>query len=358
MKLTLFCLYIGLLLLSALGFSQEKKHYKIQTIAFYNFENLFDTSDDPDTFDESSPLMELKIDRENVFKLKIKNMARVISDIGKDSNQNSPTLVGVAEIENRTVLEHLLNDSLLINKDYGIIHYESPDTRGIDVALLYQKQLFKPTSSSKHEVKIYDTDTGNRHYTRDILLVSGFLENEPIHVLVNHWPSRRGGETKSRKNRMKAASVTKRITDSLQTINPYAKIIIMGDLNDDPTNASLKKVLKTQKDIDKLALKDIFNPYEAFYNQGQGTTAYRDSWSLFDQILISKPLTEKDFSTYNFYKAAIFNKNYLITQSGTYKGYPLRSFSNGGFSNGFSDHFPVYIYLIKEVSVINTNGNK
>ena len=357
MKPTLFYVNIGVFLLVAFGFSQEKRHFKIQTIAFYNLENLFDTTDDPGKFDESSPIMELKTDRENVFKLKIRNMAKVILDIGKDITNTYPTIIGVAEIENRTVLEHLLNDSLLIDKDYGITHYESPDARGIDVALLYQKKLFTPTNTSKHVVKIYDAETGNRIYTRDVLLVSGFLENEPIHILVNHWPSRRGGEAKTRKNRMTAASVNKRITDSLQATNPYAKIIIMGDLNDDPINASLKKILKTKKTIEKLDIKDLYNPYEDFYKYGLGTTAYRDSWSLFDQIIISKPLTEKEFSTYRFYKAAIYNKDYVITKSGKYKGYPMRSFSNGIFSNGFSDHFPVCIYLIKEVNLLNTNGD-
>ena len=108
-------------------------------------------------------------------------------------------------------------------------------------------------------------------------------------------------------------------------------------------------MLKAQKNRKKVGLKGIYNPYENFFKDGLGTTAYRDAWSLFDQILITKPLLEKDYSSFRFYKAGIFNKNYLINKKGQYKGYPFRSFSNGGFTDGFSDHFPVYTFVIREV---------
>ena len=328
---------------------QSKNSYKIYTVAFYNLENLFDTINDPNKFDEASPIMEIKSNRQEVYLKKVKNMARVVSDIGLDVTKNSPAILGVSEIENRQVLEDLVNDSLLINNDYGIVHYNSPDARGIDVALLYQKRIFTPTSTSNYELKIYDDQNNNRIYTRNQLLVSGKLENDLIHIIVNHWPSRRGGETKSRPKRIAAAKLTKRLVDSLQVINPYAKIFIMGDLNDNPNNASIKKVLKAKKNKKKVGLKSIYNPYSNFYKNGLGTTAYRDSWSLFDQIMVTKPLIEKDYSSLRFYKAGIFNKQYLIQKKGTYKGYPFRSWSNSGFSNGFSDHFPVYVYLIKTV---------
>lgn len=327
--------------------AQEKK-FKIHTIAFYNLENLFDTINDPTKFDEYSPIMELKTNREAIYKKKVENMARVIADIGYDVTKNTPSLIGVCEVENKMVLEAIVNDSLLSHKDYGVIHFDSPDTRGIDVALLYQKKVFAPISTGSFELKIYDDQNQKRVYTRDQLLVTGKLENELIHVIVNHWPSRRGGEARSRPKRVAAAKLNKRIIDSLQTINPYAKIFVMGDLNDNPNNASVKKVLKAKKSINKLSLKGIYNPFEKFYKNGLGTTAYRDNWSLFDQIMITKPLLEKDYSTFQFYKAGIYNKNYLITKTGTYKGYPLRSFGSKGFNNGFSDHFPVYVYLIKD----------
>lgn len=330
--------------------AQEKKLYKIHTIAFYNLENLFDTINDPNKFDESSPIMELKTNRAEIYKKKVKNMARVIADIGLEVTNNSPAILGICEVENREVIEDLINDSLLRDKNYGIVHYHSPDIRGIDVALLYQKNLFKPISTSSHELKIYDLSTKNRIYTRDQLLVSGELEGDLIHVIVNHWPSRSGGEAKSAPNRIAAAKLSKHLVDSLQTIDPYAKVFILGDLNDNPTDTSIKNVLKTEKNRKKMGLKGIYNPYENYFKDGLGTTAYRDAWSLFDQIMLTKPLLEKDFTSFRFYKANIYNKNYLIDKSGTYKGYPKRSFSYSGFTDGFSDHFPVYVYAIKEVT--------
>jgi len=330
--------------------AQEKKKFKIHTVAFYNLENLFDTINDTTKFDEASPIMEMKSGREEAYKKKVHNMARVIADIGTDEAKNSPAILGVSEVENRSVLEDLVNDSLLLNKDYGIVHFDSPDARGIDVGLLFQKALFQPISTSSHELKIYDDITKERVYTRDQLLVSGKLDGDLIHVIVSHWPSRSGGEARSRSKREAAARLNKHIIDSLQSIDPYAKIFTMGDLNDDPINSSIKNILKAEKDRDKVSLKGIYNPYENFYKKGLGTTAYRDAWSLFDQILMTQPLLDKDFSSYRFYKAYIYNKYYLTTKSGRWKGYPFRSWSDGGFTDGFSDHFPVYVFVIKEVS--------
>jgi hypothetical protein len=327
--------------------SQDKK-FKIHTVAFYNLENLFDTINDPNKLDEYSPMMELKTGRGSVYRKKISNMASVLADIGKDVSKHSPSIIGICEVENKAVLEDLANDSLLVDKDYGIVHYNSTDVRGIDVGLLYKKNAFTPISTSSHELKIYDADTNKRVYTREQLLVTGKLEDETIHIIVNHWPSRRGGEAKSRPKRVAAAKLSKHILDSLQTIDPYAKVFVMGDLNDNPNNASVKKILKA-KPSKKIGLKGLYNPYINFYKNGIGTTAYRDSWSLFDQIMLTKPLLEKDYATFQFYKAGVYNKNFIITKSGTYKGYPLRSFGYHGFNNGYSDHFPVYVYLIKQV---------
>ncbi|RLD29872.1 MAG: endonuclease/exonuclease/phosphatase family protein [Bacteroidetes bacterium] len=329
--------------------AQEKKKFKIHTIAFYNLENLFDTINDPNKFDERSPMMELKANRTEVYKQKVRNMARVIADIGYEVTHNTPAIIGVSEIENREVLEDVVNDPLLLHKDYGIVHFHSPDERGIDVGLLYQKRLFTPIYTSSHELKIYHDNTRKRDYTRDQLLVSGKLEGEMIHIIVSHWPSRSGGEARSRPKRIAAAKLNKRIIDSLQSIDPYAKIFTVGDFNDDPTNASMKEVLKAKKDKEDVGLKGIYNPMEAMAKKGLGSNAYRDAWSLFDQILITKPLLEKDYSSFRFYKAGIFGENYLINKKGRWKGYPFRSFADGGFTNGFSDHFPVYVYVIKEV---------
>lgn len=337
--------------------AQDKK-FKIHTLAFYNLENLFDTINDPIKFDDYSPIMELKANREDAYRQKTRNIARVISEIGKDVTQNTPAIIGVCEVENKDVIEDVVNDSLLRHKDYGIVHYDSPDSRGIDVALLYQKSLFTPISSSAHELKIYDDQDGKRITTRDQLLVSGKLEDDFIHIIVNHWPSRRGGEARSRPKRVAAATLNKYLIDSLQSQDPYAKVFIMGDLNDNPTDPSVKAILKTKRKRKKVGFKGLYNPFENYYRDGLGTTAYRDNWSLFDQIIISKPLLEKDYASFRYYKAGIFNKNYLITTKGKYKGYPFRSWNDGGFSNGFSDHFPVFMYLIKEVPSVLFNSSQ
>ncbi|MDA8591408.1 endonuclease/exonuclease/phosphatase family protein [Flavobacteriaceae bacterium] len=328
--------------------AQSKRKFKVHTIGFYNVENLFDTINNPNKYDEASPMMELKTGRSEVYKKKVQNMASVIAKIGAKTSKNTPAVIGLSEVENRSVIEDLANDPALVEKDYGIIHFESPDERGIDVALMYQKALFSPLNSSSHELKLRGSD-GDRDYTRDQLLVSGYLEGDLIHLIVNHWPSRSGGEARSRSKREAAAALNKRLIDSLQSIDPYAKIFSMGDLNDNPTNSSLKKVLKAKGDKKRVGFKDIYNPMESFFKKGLGSNAYRDAWSLFDQILITKPLLDDDYSSFRFYKAGIFNAQFLITKKGQFKGYPFRSFSWGGFTNGYSDHFPVYVHVIKEI---------
>lgn len=341
-----------ILLLTFINISaQEKKKFKIHTVAFYNLENLFDTINDPSKFDEASPIMEMNAAlRAEAYKKKVQNMAGVVADIGSEDTKNSPAIIGVSEVENRQVLVDLVNDPQLLHKDYGIIHFDSPDARGIDVALLYQKALFRPINTSSHELIIYDDSSRKRVYTRDQLLVSGELEGDLVHIIVNHWPSRSGGEARSRFKRVAAGKLNKRIIDSLQSIDPYAKIITMGDFNDNPINDSMKKELKAKADKDKVGLKGVYNPYEnQFKKMGLGTTGYRDAWSLFDMILFTQPFLEKDYSSFRFYKAGIFNKSYLTNKEGRYKGYPLRM-KDAGLSGGYSDHFPVYIYLIKEVN--------
>ncbi|PZD78473.1 endonuclease/exonuclease/phosphatase family protein [Mesonia sp. K7] len=330
--------------------SNAQTSYKINTVAFYNLENLFDPENDESVLDEYSPIMEMSEGlREDVYQKKLKNMAAVIAQIGTSDAKNAPAIIGVCEVENRRVLEDLTREPAILEYDYGIVHYNSPDARGIDVALLYQKRLFQPINSNSHRLMIYETDDpSKRIFTRDQLVVSGKLDGELIHLIVNHWPSRSGGEAKSRFKREKAAALNKHIIDSLQAIDPYAKVITMGDLNDGPYNSSLKEVLNTKSEIEEVELKGLYNPMENMQKKGIGTIAYRDSWDLFDQIIMSKPLTEKDYSSYRYYKAGVYNPTFLSNPAGRYKGYPFRSFADGGFSGGYSDHFPVYIYLIKE----------
>ena len=346
---------------NALG---QEKQYKVHTIAFYNCENLFDTTDDPKINDEEWLPTGGQNWTPQKYNKKLENLSKVISEIGTSGNPNSPTIIGVSEIENRGVLEDLVKQPLLAGKGYGIVHFDSPDKRGIDVALIYQKQYFVPTSYKNIPLIIYndsakgkekkdeektddktEADNSGRVYTRDQLLVTGLLDGEEINVIVNHWPSRSGGEKRSSPFREAAAALNKKIIDSLYSINPNAKIITMGDLNDGPYNKSVKKVLGAKGKKEEVEKQDLYNPMEEMSDRGIGTLAYRDAWDLFDQMIISEPLLRKDYSHYTFWKAGVFNKPYLMQDSGQYKGYPKRNW-NG--VPGYSDHFPVYLYLIKE----------
>jgi len=323
--------------------------YRIATIAFYNVENLFDCENDPLTFDDDrTPEGKDHWTKEH-YDQKIKNTAKVIAAIGADKSKNAPIFLGVAEIENKTVLDDLMTSTTLAPYGYKSIHFDSPDRRGIDVALLYQNAFFIPTHYSKHELVLYDREEPNKRiFSRDQLLVSGLLDGDLIHCIVNHWPSRRGGEKRSAYKRLTAARLNKKIIDSLQAIDPYAKIITMGDFNDDPTSASIKKTLNTKATIPQLTRKTLFNPMEKMMQKGYGSLAYRDQWNLFDQIIISKGILENKNSGYTYYKAGIFSENFIVTPTGKYQGYPYRSFANGTFTGGYSDHFPVYLFLIKK----------
>ena len=349
------------------GANSQAKKYIIHTVAFYNFENLFDTINGPNKDEEWLP-NGIQNWTGKKYKQKLVNLSRVLSEIGTGENTNSPTFIGGAEIENRGVLEDLIKEPKLINSDYGIVHFDSPDKRGIDVALLYQKKHFKPTSYvnipliiyKKQEAKVAkkekeeETDdkvvaenASERVYTRDQLLVTGFLDGDEINIIVNHWPSRSGGEKKSSPFREAAGALNRKIIDSLVKINPNAKIITMGDLNDGSYNRSVKVALgaKLKKEELKTA-GDIYNPFEQMAKDGNATLFYRDAGDIFDQIMISEEFVKKDYSSFRYWKAGIWNKPYMIQTTGQYKGYPLRHSMN---EIGFSDHFPAYIYLIKEI---------
>lgn len=331
--------------------SSKTQEFLINTIAFYNLENLFDTEDDPNRFDEASPIMEISEgEREAIYQKKVANMAKVIADIGSEASGLPPAVIGVCEIENFKVLQDVVNNEKLASYDYGIIHYNSPDARSIDVALLYQKKVFRPLYSKAHELILYsDTDRTKRKYTRDQLHVKGKLDGEEMHFIVNHWPSRSGGEKRSRPNRVAAAKLAKKIKDSIQIQDPYAKIMIMGDFNDGPYNESIKEVLEAKEHSEDMSLTGLYNPFEKLHKKGVGTIAWRDTWDLFDMILVTKPLiNKKGYNSYTLYQAHVFNPYYLQNPKGRYKGYPYRSFADGGFTNGYSDHFPVYLYLIRK----------
>ena len=341
-------LMVSFILMTPYINAQEKKKFAVRTVAFYNVENLFDTINDPHKLDDDRTPEGADRWTSKVYNDHVHKIAKVISEIGSDVTKHAPDIVGLAEIENEAVVRDLINTEYLKKYNYGIVHYESPDARGVDVALIYKKSVFKPTASFPHPLYL-TKDDGKPLYTRDQLLVSGELDGEMIHFIVNHWPSRFGGEAKSRPSREKAAALNKKIIDSLLSKDPNAKVIAMGDFNDDPINSGFKNVLKTKDKKEDVKQGELFNPMEAMLKKGMGTLAYQDGWNLFDQFYFTYDLLKEDKSSYRYWKTGIFNRSYLANPKGRYKGYPFRSMSNGNYTWGYSDHFPVYMYLIREL---------
>lgn len=327
-------------LLNVNGVSAQKKEKEISCIGFYNLENLFDTIDDPEKRDEDYLPEGKNKWTESKYKAKLFNMAHVISLIGKEGCKDGFSLLGVSEIENRKVLEDLVAEPALVSRNIQIVHYNSPDKRGIDVGLLYNPKRFELIESKSFRLNTLRND-GDTLFTRDQLLVTGLLDNEKVHVIVNHWPSRSSGEKLSRPSRNAAGKLSRSICDSLSQADPAAKILVMGDLNDDPFNESVKKCMNTKAKISKMRSENFYNPWENILAKGYGTLAYRDTWNLFDQILLSNPLVDKKTDGYKFLTCNIFKKKFMVQQEGRYKGYPKRR------EGGYSDHFPVYVYLVR-----------
>ncbi|MEP3208940.1 MAG: endonuclease/exonuclease/phosphatase family protein [Maribacter sp.] len=332
---------------------EAQTQYRVRTIAFYNVENLFDTKNDSLIFDDDRTPEGKDNWTIGRYEKKITNIAKVLSEVGSVLTKTSPDIIGLCEIENKWVVEDLIQHKTLNDKNYGIIHFDSPDERGIDVAFLYKKSAFIPDSFKSHRLLIFD-DEGFRDYSRDQLVVGGFLDNEKIVFIINHWPSRSGGEARSRPNRLAAAKLNSRIIDSIKKLNVDSKIISMGDFNDDPIDDSFKKVLKTKGKVKNVSEGSPFNPMEKLFRKGIGSLAYRDKWNLFDQIFFTSNLINDKKEGYGFWTAAVFNPTYLLDPMGRYKGYPLRTYAGGSYIGGYSDHFPVYMYLIRESQRLNT----
>lgn len=342
-------LSLSLLLLLLTPHARAQQHLQATAIGFYNMENLFDPADDPKKFDgDFTPRGSYRY-TEAVYKKKLHNLATVLSQIAVDKIPEGLALIGVAEVENKKVLQDLVKQPELSNRNYQIVHFESPDIRGIDVALLYRSADFKVLEAQALPVILKQKN--KRIYTRDILYVKGVLTGtDTLHIMVGHWPSRRGGEAASRWKRKRAAEVCKTRLDSITAINPQAIVIIMGDLNDDPVSPAVTKTLGATGNEKELSPGGLYNPWLKFYSKGIGTSAYNDSWNLFDQIIVSSGFMQQNKNGWRFHKAEIFKRSFLMTQFGRYKGYPHRSFSGTTWIDGYSDHLPVYIYLVKEYS--------
>lgn len=329
------------------GAQAQEKSYNVTCVAFYNLENLFDTINDPNKNDEEFLPEGSNRWTSQKYAEKLSNMATVITQIGDEYIKGGPVCLGVSEVENIVALTDLANEPKMKASGYVPLLIEGPDRRGVDVGFLYRKDFFTLISATSIPLVLADHP---EFKTRDQLLVKGILLGDTIHIMVNHWPSRYGGEKRSAPMRAAAAKLTRSTTDSIMNVNPNAKIIIMGDLNDNPNNASVFKVLKAAGDQQTaMNVTGLFNPmYNMFKVQGIGSNAYRDSWSLFDQIIVSKGLLGDDKSSLKMFKTLIFNRNFLKQTEGSFAGYPFRTFVGGNYMGGYSDHFPAYMFLIKE----------
>jgi len=336
-------------ILPFLAFAQQKNNYKVAVIAFYNLENLYDTIDNPAVNDDEFTPNGPRNYNSEIYWNKIDKLANVLSQLGTDASPDGAAIVGVAEIENDTVLNDLIKHPLIKARNYQFVHYDSKDARGVDVALLYNPKYFTPLESKALFVAL-PSGSKDSYYTRDVLWVKGNFDGEPIHVLVNHWPSRVGGEERSAPGRAAAAAVCKAQIAKITQTEPNAKFVIMGDLNDDPTSPSITKVLNAKGRMEDVNPGGIFNPWTSLYKKGIGTLGYQDAWSLFDQIMITYPWLSKDQNGYFFYRQHIFNKEFLVENIGKFKGYPMRTWDGLTYRGGYSDHFPTYLMMVKKIN--------
>lgn len=337
------------LLVACLNINAQSHQYHVSLVGFYNLENLYDTINNPEVDDEEFLPNSARHYDTHIYMDKLDRLSDVISQIGTDVSPDGLALLGVAEIENDTVLTDLIHTKNLQNRKLKFVHYNSPDRRGVDVGLLYNPKYFKVISSAPLYVQL-PGGSKDSWTTRDVLYVKGILDGDTVHVFVNHWPSRSGGEERSIPARAAAAGVVKKRIDSLMAISAQTKVIIMGDLNDDPVSPSLTKVLGAKGKMDDVKEAGIYNPWTDFYKKGLGTSPYQDAWGLFDQVLVSGAWLNKEQTGYHYRRAVIFNKEFMVQKTGKWRGYSKRTWDGTTYNYGYSDHFPVYLMLVKKMN--------
>ncbi len=373
----LFSILLLILAIGVLPASAQKK--VLYGVGFYNVENLFDTQHDPGKNDhEFLPTGSYQW-TEQKYTAKLRNIAQVLSELctefGNKKNPAGAAVIGLSEVENSRALEDLLREPALAARGYRYVHFDGPDRRGIDVALLYNPKAFRlveaqlipyiyPTESQPDvdlgfyidengRVKGYPYQNGllrgdTTYITRGFLTVEGYLGGEKFYFIVNHWPSR-GAESPVRE---RAGYQVRRLKEALLKQDPDARIVIMGDLNDDPGNLSVSSpnALAAKSDKEACASHDLYNPwYDMLYKQGVGTLYYRGKWNLFDQIIFTgNLLQDKDKTRLHLLTNAVFSRDYLLQTEGKYKGAPKRTTAGGTWLNGYSDHLPTQIFLVKD----------
>lgn len=312
-------------------------------IGFYNLENLFDTINDPNKNDEQFlPEGDYRWTSEKYFQ-KLDRLSQVIAEMSK--MDGGLAVLGVSEIENEQVLLDLVATERLKPLGLKVCHHESPDRRGVDVAFLYDPARFKLTDTAAYPLVVPNQP---EFISRDQWLMTGILDNtDTLYILVNHWPSKAGGEKRSLPGRIAAGSLSRQIADEVMQKHPGAKFILMGDLNDNPNSKAIMEYLGTKTNVKNLQANELFNPMWKMYHDGIGSYAYRDSWEMLDNIIISGALVYPRANTYKYNGAFVFRRDFMITKSGSYAGYPWRMYAGGVYQGGYSDHLPVYIILTK-----------
>lgn len=338
---------LAVILLVALGASARQ--FAVYAVGFYNQENLFDTNHDEGKNDYD--FLPTGSYRWNELKYthKLHNMARALADLGTDKLPGvGCAIIGMSEVENAKVLDDLTAEPELKARGYKYVHVEGPDKRGIDCAMLYNPSLFTVEGVKLHPYVTEEAKDSN-FITRGFLAVNGTLAGEHLTVIVCHLPSR----FSSSYYRELGARQVRAIKDSLMQADSNRKVIVMGDMNDDPTDKSMHEALSAKADINKVGSGDMYNPwYNILAKEGRGTLCYNGSWNLFDQIVMTPNMINKngvkDFTTLKYWSCQIFTRPYLLQTEGKYKGYPKRTTAGGVWQDGYSDHLPVVAYLVKE----------
>ena len=337
-----------LLLMGVVSLHAQKSDRKLSAyaIGFYNLENLFDTQHDEGHNDyEYLPDGRNKWS-EMKYSHKLRNMARVLSEMGTDKLPYGCAAIGVSEVENRHCLEDLVNQEPLRRRGFMFVHVEGPDHRGVDCGLLYNPSQF---TVRNYELVpyIYVLPQDSLKATRGFLVVNGTLAGENVTIIVNHLPSRFAGSF----YREEGGRQLRIIKENIQKKDPTAKIFIMGDMNDDPRDPSMSEALGARREMSEVEEGGLYNPWWKIHDSGTGTLMYDGAWNLFDQIIMSRNLLDvegtKKYETLTFFQPQIFRRDYLFQQDGKYKGNPLRTHAGGVWLDGYSDHLPTLVYLVK-----------
>lgn len=325
-----------LLLLSSTAFGQDPSTFRAM---FYNVENLFDTLDQANTQDEEYTPNSKKKWGAKRYQEKLDHLAAVITSYNPE---DLPEIIGLCEVENRSVVQDLIDNTNLKDGNFQVVHDDSPDNRGIDVALMYDADRFTYESHQSYRVPL----EGERPNTRDILHVTGKVGEETLHLLVNHWPSRSGGQERSEPRRILVASKVREAVDEILAAEPDAKIIVMGDLNDHPIDKSVFETLRAKNNKKPSQEGDLFNLMYDYHLAGEGSHAYKGNWGVLDHMIVSYGLLNaKSGLTIGTGDGYIHKQDFFLYTNKAGEKFPSRSYGGPKYFGGYSDHLPVIAEL-------------